>query len=69
MKQWGITLHSGVNKGKRTERGVYTVIHKKYRNKIKNWEEVDEEIRMLKVRRNGGNLVIKGIYVCSKRGL
>ncbi|KAL3278586.1 hypothetical protein HHI36_016131, partial [Cryptolaemus montrouzieri] len=40
-------------------------IHKNLRKNFKRWEEIDEQIIMVEIHKNGQNIVIVGVYASS----
>ncbi|KAL3274300.1 hypothetical protein HHI36_015705 [Cryptolaemus montrouzieri] len=60
-----IHFYSGVGKGLRAKRGVSIAIHKNLKEGINRWEEIDEQIIMLEINKNGQNIVIVGVSVPS----
>ncbi|XP_030747693.1 uncharacterized protein LOC115876149 [Sitophilus oryzae] len=45
---------------------IRTNIHKKYKNNIRTWEEIDEQIITLEIEKNGHSIVIIGAYAPSE---
>lgn len=60
-----IHIYSGVSRDSRAKRGVSIAIRKNLRDNIKKWEEIDEQMITLELRKNGHNIVIIGIYAPS----
>ncbi|KAK4877536.1 hypothetical protein RN001_010042 [Aquatica leii] len=60
-----IHFYSGVCKSTRAKRGVSIAVQKKYRNHIKSWEEIDEQIIIVELKLNSEQIVIIGVYAPS----
>lgn len=50
-------------KSERAKREESIVIHKNLRKGVKKWQEINEEIMGLELRKNGHDIVIIGVYV------
>ena len=55
-----------MSKDARAKRGISIALHKDWRNRVKTWEEVDEQIMILELSKNGQNIVIVGVYAPSE---
>lgn len=64
IEETGNYLHifSGVKMNKRASKGVSILIHKKYKNKISNWEGVSERIVTLNFNHRGFKITIVEVY-------
>ncbi|XP_044766969.1 craniofacial development protein 2-like [Coccinella septempunctata] len=60
-----IHFYSGVPKDARAKRGVSIAVHKRNREHIKSWEEIDEQIMTMEFNKNGHQIVIVGVYAPS----
>ncbi|XP_030763567.1 craniofacial development protein 2-like [Sitophilus oryzae] len=61
-----IHLYTGVAKEKRAARGVSVLIKKSWKNKIKNWEAVNENILTINIILYGYNITIIAAYAPSE---
>lgn len=60
-----VHIYSGVPKHERAKRGVSIMIHKKYRNKIKDWEAIDENLIRININILQRNISIIAVYAIS----
>jgi exonuclease III len=60
-----INLYSGVNKEKRAKAGVSIVVHKRLKNSIKSWENVNERLMQIQAELMGHDVVIVAVYAPS----
>ncbi|XP_030762950.1 craniofacial development protein 2-like [Sitophilus oryzae] len=61
-----IHLYTGVTKEKRAARGVSVLIKKSWKNKIRNWEAVNENILTINIILYGYNIIIIAAYAPSE---
>jgi len=57
-----IMFYSGVNKHERAKRGVAIAVHSKHKSKITSWEEIDDRIMTVELKKNGYDIVVVGVY-------
>lgn len=60
-----IHIYTGVPKEKRAARGVSLLVRKKFKNKITNWEAIDENILTMNIQLNGHNVTVIAAYAPS----
>lgn len=58
-----VHIYTGVSKEKRAARGVSLIVNKNLKNKIMNWEAIDENILQLNIRLFGHDDTVITVYV------
>jgi len=60
-----VHLYSGVSKDRRAERGVSTLINKKFKKGIMNWEAVNKNIITVNINHLGTKITVLCVYAAS----
>lgn len=60
-----VHLFSGVPKDNRAKRGVSILINKRFKNKITNWDPIDENIIKVNLHIYGRRIAVLGVYTIS----
>lgn len=61
-----VYFYSGVSKDQRARARVSIFLHRKYQNKIKSWEPINERLMKMTLHMRGRNITIIGIYALNE---